>query len=185
MTMPTLEGDRLILRPFGLADAPEVQRLAGDSAIADTTLNVPHPYEDGMAEAWIASHASAWDDRSLAAFAVARIDDGQLLGAISLKMQPGEDVAELGYWIGRPFWGKGYATEAAGLLIGFGFTSLDLARIAARHFARNPASGRVMQKVGMLQTGVDRQAARKWDRYEDFVLYEIQRNAWPDKGPGA
>ena len=99
-------------------------------------------------------------------------------------MLPGEDVAELGYWIGKPFWGKGYATEAARSLIDFGFTVLGLNRIAARHFARNPASGRVMQKVGMLQTGVDRQAGQKWDRYEDFVLYEIQRDVWPGAGPG-
>jgi RimJ/RimL family protein N-acetyltransferase len=178
MTMPTLEGEHLVLRPFGLADAAEVQRLAGDFAVADTTLNVPHPYEDGMAEAWIGSHASAWEEGSLAAFAVTRRRDGQLLGAISLKMQPGGDVAELGYWIGSPFWGKGYATEAARLLIGFGFTSLGLARIAARHFARNPASGRVMQKIGMLKTGVDRQAGEKWGRCEDYVLYEIRREAW-------
>lgn len=178
MTIPFLESERLVLRPFELADAPEVQRLAGDFAIADTTLNVPHPYEDGMAETWIATHSGAWQDGSLAAFAVARRSDGQLLGAISLKMQRGTDVAELGYWIGRPFWGHGYATEAARSLIGYGFASLGLERIAARHFARNPASGRVMQKAGMWRTGLDRQAAHKGDRYEDCVLYEIQRDAW-------
>ena len=59
--IPTLETERLVLRPFGLHDAADVQRLAGDRAIADTTLNIPHPYEDGMAEEWIFKHQDAFD----------------------------------------------------------------------------------------------------------------------------
>ena len=84
MTQPTIETPRLVLRPFRQDDAPAVQLLAGDRAIADTTLRVPHPYEDGMAEQWIESHQPEYDAGSLITFAVALRGDPQLIGAIGL-----------------------------------------------------------------------------------------------------
>ena len=183
MAQPTLQTPRLILRPFELADAAEAQRLAGDKAIADTTLNVPHPYEDGMAEAWIATHAPAWKDGTAATFAVVDGGDGRLIGAIGLRIDSRFDVGELGYWIGKPFWNQGYATEAASAIARFGFDELALNRIQAKHLARNPASGRVMQKLGMRLEGTAREATKKWSRYEDLVTYAILRAEFPREAP--
>lgn len=182
MSLPTLESESLRLRPFSVADAADVQRLAGDFAIADTTLNIPHPYEDGMAEQWIAGHPEAYEQGRLAAFAITDLVDGRLLGAISIKLDGDGAVGELGYWVGRPYWGQGVATAAADLVIDFGFTALGLDRIQARHFARNPASGRVMQKLGMQPAGIARGVEHKWGRAEDLVAYTISREQWQDSG---
>ena len=178
MQQTPIETPRLILRPFELGDAPEVQRLAGEFAIADTTLNIPHPYEDGMAEDWISTHAPSFEQGEHAAFAITLRTDGQLIGAISLVIERRFDKAELGYWIGKPFWSKGFCTEASVALLSYGFDAMGLNRIGARYLARNPASGRVMEKAGMQREGIARQATRKWDRYEDMVLYAALRSEW-------
>lgn len=181
MTAPVLESARLLLRPFSAADAPEVQRLAGSRAIADTTLNIPHPYEDGMAEAWIARHPAAFDAGELATFAITLKAGGALLGAISLTIERRFDRAELGYWIAEPYWGNGYCTEAAHRVVDYGFGELRLNRIHATHLARNPASGRVMQKIGMTKEGLARQHSKKWQEFEDLVLYGLLREEWPGR----
>jgi RimJ/RimL family protein N-acetyltransferase len=98
-------------------------------------------------------------------------DSGELFGAVGLQIEPGHALGELGYWIGVPYWGRGYATEAARALMRYGYSRLGLHRIQARHFLRNPASGRVMEKLGMSREGVLRQSVRKWGRFEDVVLY--------------
>jgi [ribosomal protein S5]-alanine N-acetyltransferase len=171
---PTLRTGRLALRPFELTDAAVVQRLAGDREIADTTLTVPHPYRDGMAEAWIGTHRELWGKQDRAVFAVTSESDG-VVGAIGLHLHLAHRRAELGYWIGRPFWNRGYATEAAQALIAYGFETLGLNRINASHLTRNPASGRVMTKAGMTLEGILRQHMVKWDIPEDVAEYAILR----------
>lgn len=174
-SIPTLETSRLLLRPFALDDAPVVQQLAGARSIADMTLNVPHPYEDGMAEHWIAMHRGSFELGVLLPLAVTLRESGELAGAISLKIDPESSRAELGYWLGEPYWGRGYCSEAAEAIVRHGFEVLRLNRIHASHFARNPASGRVLQKTGMRREGVAREHVRKWDQYEDLVLYGLLR----------
>jgi RimJ/RimL family protein N-acetyltransferase len=174
--IPSIQTHRLELRAFTPADAPGVQRLAGDRAIADTTLNIPHPYLDGMAEQWIATHAQLFDLGQAAVFAVTLRQTGQLVGAIGLTIKAHHARAEMGYWIGQPFWNRGFGTEAARALLQFGFDTLGLQRIHASHLTRNPASGRVMQKIGMRLEGVLRQHVCKWDVHEDLAVYGILRD---------
>lgn len=171
--IPTIQTDRLTLRPFTLADAPEVQRLAGDRAIADTTFSIPHPYEDGMAEAWISSHPETFNNNQGVTFAIARNSNNVVVGAISLMHMVKGHQAELGYWIGTPYWNNGYCTEAGRAVIEYAFTELGLIRVHAAHITRNPASGRVMQKLGLQHEGCRYQHIRKRDRFEDVELYGI------------
>ena len=180
----SLTTERLELRPFRLEDAATVQRLAGAREIADTTLTVPHPYDDGVAEQWIASHEAAFQAGQLAAYAVTIRDSGELVGTVSLGITPAHALAELGYWIGVPFWGRGYATEAARALVEYGFSELALNRVQSRHYVRNPSSGRVMQKIGMSREGILRQAVRKWGQFEDVVLYSVLASEWPSPARG-
>ena len=180
---PTLQTERLVLRPFDLADAPRVQQLAGVFAIADTTLAIPHPYPDGVAERWIASHGPGFAAGTLAAYAITSRADGALVGAIDLFMKPTHARGELGYWIGVPFWGRGYATEAGRAIQALGFGALQLHRIQAHHLIRNPASGRVLEKLGMRQEGIHRHAVCKWGRFEDVALSAILATDWQGASP--
>ncbi len=173
-----LRSKRLLLRRLLQADAEVVQQLAGNRAIADTTLRIPHPYEDGMAEQWIANLDKQIDVGRMAAFAIESLFDQRFFGVVSLDIDPKFNRAALGYWIGEPHWGQGYCTEAASLLIQYGFEELQLHRIFATHLKRNPASGRVMQKIGMQREGLQRGHTTKWDEYEDLVLYGVLRDDW-------
>jgi ribosomal-protein-alanine N-acetyltransferase len=184
-SIPTLDTQRLHLRAFGLADALEVRRLAGDPAVAATTLNIPHPYPEGAAEAWIAAHeAHAAEGRSFS-WAIVRQEDGALMGAIGLVLTPVHLRAEMGYWLGVPFWNQGYMTEAARRVIAFGFAQLGLHRLQAGAFPRNTGSWRVMEKAGMQREGVLRGYARKEAVFEDVAMYSILRVEWAQTAPSA
>ena len=171
---PTLHTARLTLRPFTLADAPEVQRLCGAHEVALNTLLIPHPYPEGAAEEWIGKHQADFDENRVIHFA---IDDGQLTGAMALVMKD-NGLAEIGYWVGVPFWGRGYASEAAKEVVRYGFEDLGLRRIFAMHFGRNPASGRVLQHAGLKYEGTLRQHLKKWEEYVDLVCYGALRADW-------
>ena len=180
---PTLRTKRFVLRPFRPEDGPAVERIAGRFEIADTTLTVPHPYPEGGGAAWIATHAEAWNEagRLTLAVAPAGAPDG-IVAAVGLGTNLAHASAELGYWVAVEHWGQGIATEAARALMEYGFRSMGLHRIQARHLARNAASGRVMQKVGMRREAMLRGALRKWDRFEDVVVYAALAPEWPHAG---
>ena len=180
MTQPTLETPRLQLRPFRESDIPEIVRLLQDRDIQRTTLNIPYPYTEKDARDWLAFQREERAKGTGYTFAIVRKEDGQLVGAIDIRPNKRHRKAEIGYWIGKPYWGQGYATEAARAIVDFGFQTLGLNRIYATHFAENPASGRVMQKVGMTYEGLMRQATFKDGRFQDHVLYAILRETWED-----
>lgn len=176
MKQPVLRTPRLALRPFRVADAADVVRLAGAREIADTTVMIPHPYHGDAAIAWIAELAELWAMRTHVTFAITGAADDAVIGAVGLSYI--DDVhaqAELGYWIGVPAWGRGYATEAAARVIAFAFGDLGLNRVYAHCMLRNPSSARVLEKVGMRREGVLRQRVRKWGVFEDVALYATLR----------
>lgn len=177
---PMIATARLLLRPFTLADAPEVMRMAGAPEVARSTLNIPHPYEPGMAESWISAQDSASDAGQFVTFAIVLAETGKLCGAIGLHLNPRDQNAELGYWLGAEFWGRGLCTEAGRAVLALGFEKLKLHRIHGGHFASNPASGRVMEKLGMKREGCRREHVQKWGRFEDRVDYGILASEWAD-----
>ncbi|MHC4954675.1 MAG: GNAT family N-acetyltransferase [Planctomycetota bacterium] len=182
----TLETQRLILRRFTLDDAPEVAKLAGAREIASTTVNIPHPYDVEAARNWLSPQPKKHIDGELANFAIVLRVGERLAGSIGLVIDPPSERAELGYWIGTPYWGNGYVTEAAHEVVRHGFEDLGLNRIVAHHFRRNPASGRVLQKVGMNREGLFPQHVKKWDQFEDLVFYGLLRADYrnPSGRPG-
>ena len=177
-SIPTLFTNRLTLRPFGLEDAPVVKELAGAWEIAETTANIPHPYAEEMAEEWINTHQGGFDSGEDVTFAITRKSDAQLIGAIGLSINKANQLAEMGYWLGVPYWNQGYCTEAARVLIRYAFETLDLNRVQARHMTKNPASGRVMQKAGMTYEGTLRRSLFRWDQFEDAAIYSILREEY-------
>ncbi len=178
MKQPILTTERMILRPFELSDANDVQRLAGAREIADTTLTIPHPYEDGMAEEWIKTHKPQFELGKLVNFALTGIEGGLLMGAIGLTINKTHNNAEMGYWVGKPFWNGGYCTEAAAAVMQYAFSELELNRVFANYVSRNSASGRIMEKIGMKYEGMMPKHVLNNGVYEDLILYGIVRSDW-------
>ena len=178
---PKIETERLILRLFERSDAERVRELAGDKEIADTMANIPHPYEKGMAEEWISTGRIKFEYGECAHFAVVLKFTEELIGAIGLVIDKDFNRAELGYWIGKDYWNKGYCTEGSRAVLEYGFDQLLLHKITASHFARNPSSGKVMRKIGMEKEGFFKKHVPKSGNYEDLVVYGILRGEWVER----
>lgn len=139
------------------------------------TALIPHPYPDGAAEAWIAAQARNHAAGREFTYAITSVDEPILVGTIGLRPAP-EERGNLGFWIGRPYWGRGYATAAARAVIALAFALLDMDTVTARHLVRNPASGRVMEKCGMELRATETHLHR--GAPEEFCLRAITREAW-------
>ena len=173
-TQPTLATPRLKLRPYTEADIPELLPLIGTREVAATTLRIAHPYTEQDAKAFL----ELAKDPDKLWLAITLRSDGRQIGGIGLRVEKQHQHAELGYWLGVPFWGHGYATEAAADILRYGFETLALHRIFASHFKHNPASGRILKKVGMKYEGCQREHLLKWDRFVDSELYGLLRREW-------
>ena len=173
--IPTLETPRLHLRPFTLEDAPRVQMLAGDARVSDTTLNLPHPYPDGVAEEWIQTHADDAQRGERFTWAIAGSESGAVMGSVALMVNQRHSRGALGYWLGFDFWNKGFMTEAVRAVLQWGFSWLGLHRIEAACYSRNPNSYRVMEKCRMQREGLFRGYYYKNNNFEDLYQYAILR----------
>jgi [ribosomal protein S5]-alanine N-acetyltransferase len=169
-----LETPRLILRPYSENDIAELVPLIGAREVAATTLRIPHPYTEQDARDLILATGQPNFERR----GVRLRGDGRLIGGVGLSIDEDERRAELGYWIGVPYWGHGYATEAARAMLRYGFEELRLNRVFASHFGNNPASQRVLVKLGMRHEGCQRQHILKWGEFLDLELYAILRHEW-------
>ena len=157
--MPTLETERLKLRPFRPEDAAGVHVHCGNWNVARMLARVAHPYTRELATGWIASHDAAWRSGEEVTFCMDC--DGEPIGAISLR-RVRSGIYQLGYWLGEPWWGRGFATEAARRTVQFAFEELGANKLVAGHFLDNPASGQVLEKCGFryVGDGVEHSVAR-------------------------
>jgi len=165
----------ILLRPFTASDAPRIELLAGDWEVASMTALIPHPYLPGMAEAWLAEQRRDREAGRIHTYAITRVTDAVLVGAIDLRIGAGGSDS-FGYWVGRPYWGRGYATAALRALIALAFTYLDVEELQARHLVRNPASGQVMAKCGLRL--LHREIRDHRGAPDEFYVRGITREAW-------
>jgi RimJ/RimL family protein N-acetyltransferase len=150
---PRIETERLVLRAPVASDAERIARLANDYDVVKMTGSMPFPYTRADAEAYLA-RVERRDATREAVFAIDQIGEG-LVGVIGFH--PRDDSApEIGYWFGRPYWGKGLATETVSAALDWARKDWRKRHITAGHFADNPTSGRVLEKTGFLYTGVIR-----------------------------
>ena len=165
----------VLLRLFTPADAPRVQVLAAEADVAETTASIPHPYPQGAAAAWIASHDGDRQRGTQYTYAIASADGGMLVGAIGLR-PVADEHDNIGYWIGRAFWGRGYATAATMAVTALAFGYLDCETLTASHLERNPASARVLEKCGftLLRTVMREHRGR----VEAFCVRGLSRDVW-------
>jgi RimJ/RimL family protein N-acetyltransferase len=166
-TLPEIVTARLVLRMTRTTDAPRIARLAGDYHVACMTARIPYPYGLAEAEHWLeATNAEG------GAFAIDH--EGELIGCCGTAVED-DTTAEIGYWIGRPWWGRGFATEAVEALVRHEFEIIRRRKLVAARFADNPASGRVLEKNGFRETGPSQNwcAARRCAL--PSVTYECRR----------
>lgn len=152
---PVIETRRLTLRALAPRDLDRLSQLANDPDIARMTLRMPHPYGSGDAEAFMLQVASQ-DPKRAATFLIAD-DDDRPLGVIGL-FEDADPAPEIGYWVGRPYWGRGIATEALQGALAWARRQWKRRALVSGHFEDNPASGRVLEKAGFLYTGERRTA---------------------------
>ena len=139
----------LTLVPTGREHAPAIQRLAAHPEVTATTL-MPQPYPEDGAVRFIEDVVLP-ERAHGTGYSFAMLDDGELVGHIRLKnVDRDRGEAEVGYWVGRPFWGRGYASAAVQQVVTFAFEELGLHRLFAHVLAHNPASGRVLEKAGFV-----------------------------------
>ena len=178
--LPTLDTTRLRLRPFSVGDLKRLVEVAGQRSVADTTVSVPHPFTEEHGRLWIA-RCSAEASAGLGAHFVLALRElpDRLCGYAAVKaIKPEHGEAELSLWLDEACAGSGYATEASRVLVAYAFGPLALHRLCAYHMVRNPASGRVLRRVGFREEGVLRQAVRKWGVWEDVVVVGLLREDW-------
>jgi len=158
---------RLVLRTYTSADIPELLPLIGAREIAATTLRIPHPYSQADAEDQVRRSQESDDSVRLA---ICLAEGSTLIGGAGLRLELDHHRAELGYWIGVPYWGNGYATEAARAIVKYGFDEMKLHRIYATYYSNNPASGAILRKLGMKPEGCLRSHMVKWEEYHDVMV---------------
>jgi 8-oxo-dGTP diphosphatase len=173
---PRIETPRLVLRTVTLADAPWIERYVSDWEVARHTARIPHPYPAGGAVDFI----RGLDPEEGPTFAIERREDCEPVGLIGIELRaPGE--AETGYWIGKPFWGRGYASEALKAIVDYAFLTMNLGALIATADPENPASIRVQEKAGLAFTGmVEIEAPARGHRVK-VERRAIDRTAWQER----
>jgi RimJ/RimL family protein N-acetyltransferase len=158
--------ERLLLRAFRSSDAERFALLAGDMAVAGMTSDIPSPLTPRLAAQWL--------QPARRELRCAIELGGLLVGSAGYFVRP-SNVAELGFWLGRPWWGNGYVTEAARAVLRQGLADPDIAAFSASHFVDNPASQRVLGKLGFVTIGHAPQWCEARGRNVDAVACRLDR----------
>ena len=168
---PILESERLVLRLLTLEDAPKIQSMVSDKRVSEMTASIPHPYPDGAAAEWIATHSQNWQQGTKVNYGICLKSSKEVIGTIGLVLnEPGS--AELGYWMGAEYWGQGYMTEASKTLLTFALNDLALNSVNARVLTRNSASSGVLLKSGFKHTVTEEGSCGS--KFESLDYFEIQ-----------
>ncbi|TDQ84194.1 RimJ/RimL family protein N-acetyltransferase [Dongia mobilis] len=191
ITVPDLTTTRLDLRPLTPRDAVDVVRLVNDFEVARYTATIPHPYDIDMAREFIAAPETAADagerfpddPEGAVVLAIALREDGRLLGCIGLQKTP--EGTELGYWIGRQYWGMGYTTEAAVRITRLAFETYRLPFLIASAVTINDASHRVLEKVGFAVTGTGEIHSRAQNSALPVVHRRLDLEDWQRRSAAA
>lgn len=170
--IPVLETERLVLRAPRYEDIKQVAKLANDRRVAENTLRIPHPYAAADAEEWIAAANTRPGEET---YLIER--EGDVVGACGFDLRRGTEP-EIGYWIGVPYWGQGYATEAVRALIDHAFETRDDKALQAGARVSNPASRRVLEKCGFQWSGVALYRFHAINSSAPCDRFRLERGIW-------
>ncbi len=181
MELPRLETERLVLRAPSESDVPAMPGVFHDPDIYAYTRNIPYPYTPDDAVAAIDRYRRLADEGRAMTLFPELIETGEMIGLAVLVVEADRPVAELGYALGRRWWGRGYATEACRAMLAYGFGTLGLDEINAHSMVRNPASARVLEKLGMVSLGEIAKACEKDGLLYDAHGYVMNRAQWESR----
>lgn len=171
---PTLSTARLVLSLPTISDLEDIVFHANStSEIAENTITFPYPYREEHAHFWFKMAEEGFQKKEAFIFGIREKENLKLIGGIGLHLDLANRKAEIGYWIGKSFWNKGYVTEALQKIVEFGFEELHLNKMYASHFPHNPASGKVLQKNGFEFEGILKQEVLKNGQFLDLHRYAI------------
>ena len=171
---PILSTTRLILSQPTVADTEDViLQMNSTSEISENTLTLPFPYHKQHADYWFQMAEFSFKKKEAFIFGIREKENLKLIGAVGLHLDVTNNKAEVGYWLGKSFWNKGYVSEALQKIVEFGFEELHLNKIYASHFPHNPASGKVLQKNGFEFEGILKQEVLKNGQFLDLHRYAI------------
>lgn len=177
-SMPRIKTERLLLRPFCLYDVKNYFALITDPEVLSGT-DMPHELEESCVREWIVAHPEFWERRRELYMLATSLSTREIIGSVSIFTHDRHNKADLGYWMAKSAWGKGYATEATLAMVKYAFETMKLHRMEANHLLRNPTSGRVLQKLGFKYEGLMRQSYLKDGIFEDLVFYGLLRKEFP------
>lgn len=175
---PTLRTKRLILNQVKPKDIPDIVTYAGNKKITETTRTMPHPYFEEDAIAWINMVNQGFRNKDKYIFAIREKSTEAFMGGIGLSIAVDDNRAELGYWIAECFWNKGYTSEAVKSILKFGFEELDLNKITAAYIDTNIASGKIMDKNGMVKEGELKNHDMKDSEYKTLIQYRMLKTEY-------
>jgi [ribosomal protein S5]-alanine N-acetyltransferase len=173
--MPIIRTKRFILRPIKKSDIKLIAKHANDKIVARNTLSIPHPYKLKDAKIWVNKNLDNYKKKEKTDVTFAIEIDGKFAGGVGLHKIAKNHKAEIGYWLGRPYWNRGIMTEAVKVVTKFGFEKLKLRRIYAPVFLFNEPSKKVLEKAGYKLEGIVRKEAKKGDKYIDaYMLAKVR-----------
>lgn len=178
---PQIETHRLLLRKLTFTDIPQIIEYAGNQKVAETTLNIPYPYTEEDAIFWLNSANVGFANQTQFTFGISTKTTDEFIGGIGLKINTKFQRGVLGYWIAEPFWNEGFATEAVGGILIFGFNEINLNKIYATHLVDNPASGIVMMKNGMIKEGELKDHTKKGELLRSLIQYRLTKQEFAHK----
>ena len=173
--IPVIETARLMLRRPCLDDAPSVRRIHSIFEVANGVLTIPHPYPEGEEVRLIERWNQRYDEDLAVGFVIIWRTTGDVIGVIGCSLDNDHKRAHMGYVIDPPYWGRGIATEAGRALVDCVFRTTDMHKIDAAHYPDNPASGRVLQKLGFTYEGTRREHFLRFGEFRDSLFYGLIR----------
>lgn len=177
MPLPVLAGKNIILRQPRMSDAEALAVNADDNEVARHVPRIPHPYSLQDAKSWINKSRRLTQNGNECHFAIYDKKSGEFAGMIGLRAINRHDRnAEVGYWVGRGYWNRGFAGEALSLILLYAFRKMRFRRVYAIVHQQNPASIRVLEKVGFMREGIWRQASRMGRKWYDVYAYGILKD---------
>ncbi|MCK5208845.1 MAG: GNAT family N-acetyltransferase [Cyclobacteriaceae bacterium] len=176
-----LKTQRIILRPFVLDDASNFSNLLKDKEVAATTLMLPYPCDLAKANEIIQRYIEDRKLKKSIRWAIVDCTSNDFMGGIRLVPNQLFNSAEIGFWLGKKFWGEGFTFEASKKIIEFGFVELKLNRIEAHSMVENIASIKLLKKLGFKQEGLHRELVMKWDEYKDVKTFGLLKKDYTQK----